>query len=99
MVDNFLSECSVSFAEFVRSRVFDARAAPEQLFPYLLAPRLLKNSGMNGNDLSMSCQRLNLTKNMKAKLGILMLIGILACCLAGFAQTNTPAGDTATKDS
>jgi len=48
---------------------------------------------MNGNDLSMSCQRLNLTKYMKAKLSILMLIGILACCLAGFAQTNAPTGD------
>ena len=31
---------------------------------------------------------------MKSKLSILTLVGLVACNLAGFAQTNTPAGET-----
>jgi type II secretory pathway component GspD/PulD (secretin) len=50
---------------------------------------------MKGNILSMSAQRQNHIKLMKPKLSVLIIIGLLAC-VTGIAQTNPPAGDTAT---
>jgi len=53
---------------------------------------------MKDDLLSMSGQRLNLIKQMKLKLSIVILAGLMAARLAGFAQNNPPAGDTQAGD-
>ena len=43
-------------------------------------------------------QRKNGSKHMKLKLSIVTLVGLVACCLAGFAQNNPPANETPAAD-
>src|SRR5882762_4779974 len=38
------------------------------------------------------------SKHMKLKLSIVTLVGLVACCLAGFAQNNPPANETPAAD-
>ena len=58
-----------------------------------LAPRLLKGPEMKQSILSWSGQNKCLFKHMKRILLVLTFVGILAACMAGFAQTNSPAGE------
>jgi type II secretory pathway component GspD/PulD (secretin) len=53
---------------------------------------------MKDGILPLSAQRLNLIKQMKLKLSILLIAGLMASSLAGFAQNNPPAGETQAGD-
>ena len=84
MIDNFTAEWPLFCLHGQNSPVF-----------MLLAPRLLKGPQMKQSILSSPGQNQFHFIHMKRILLSLTLVGIVACSLAGFAQTTPPAGDAA----